>query len=96
MMAPSDRALRRWAWVVWWVMVAAAATSAVVPLAFPGPPVDRSESWGGDDGVGAVFFLAVVLAFTLMGLLILLRQRMTTAESDGETPRLILTAAEMT
>jgi hypothetical protein len=29
-------------------------------------------------------------------LLILLRQRMTTAEADGETPRLIVTAAEMT
>lgn len=29
-------------------------------------------------------------------LLILLRQRMTTADSDGETPRLIVTAAEMT
>jgi hypothetical protein len=29
-------------------------------------------------------------------LLILLRQQLTTAESDGETPRLIVTAAEMT
>jgi len=29
-------------------------------------------------------------------LLILLRQRLTTAESDGETPRLIVTTAEMT
>ena len=70
----SDSALRRSAWAVALVTVAATATSAVVPLAYPGPTVDRSQSWGGDEGVGAVLFVAVVLAFSLMGLLILLRQ----------------------
>ncbi len=68
MTTPSDRALRRTAWVV--ASFVPAMTVVGAALTFAEPPV--GNSWG--DFVGELAFLVVVATFPLVGLLILRRQ----------------------
>ena len=67
----SDRALRRWALAVCFLVVASALTNVVVRSIEPGV---RASSWGGGGVLGEVGFLVVILAFPLIGLLILHQQ----------------------
>lgn len=66
----SDRALRRLAWVGWWMTLAASTfTQVITSLGNPETPA----SWGGS-GLSEYGFLVVVLSFPLVGLGILVRQ----------------------
>jgi hypothetical protein len=66
----TDTALRRLAWVGWWVTLAAATTQWVVTSL--GDP-DTPASWGSST-LGEYGFAVVVLSFPLVGLGILVRQ----------------------
>ena len=66
----SDRALRRGAWAVWWLL--AVVASAGLPSQLQSQP-ESSQAWGGDSRLFGVFFGLVILSFPLVGLLILLR-----------------------
>jgi hypothetical protein len=66
----SDRQLHRLAWVGWWATVVPATFGLVVTsTGSTGTP----NSWGGS-ALGEYGFVAVVLAFPLVGLVILVRQ----------------------
>ena len=67
----SDRALRRWAWGVWWLLVVVFLSG--LPLLLVAHEAD-SEAWGGGGPVGDIAFGLVVLTFPLVGLLILRQQ----------------------
>ncbi len=66
----SDRALRRWAWTGWWLVLVSSTTSLVVSSI---GRRDGAASWGGGT-LGETAFVVVVLTFPLVGLLVLLRQ----------------------
>lgn len=67
----SDHALRRWAWSVWWSMLAVFACAVVV--AFADSSSSRSDDGNGGD-VGELLFGLIILTFSLVGLVILIRQ----------------------
>ena len=73
MRKPSDRALRRGAWVVWWLLAVVAA--AGLPSELQSQPAS-TQAWGGDSRLFGVFFGLVILSFPLVGLLILLRDEL--------------------
>jgi hypothetical protein len=67
----SDRALRLWALAVCCLVVASAVTNLVVTSIEPGVP---AGTWGGGGLLGEVGFLVVILAFPMIGLLVLYQQ----------------------
>jgi hypothetical protein len=67
----SDRALRRWALAVCCLVIASAVTNLVVTSIEPGVP---AGTWGGGGLLGEVGFLVVILAFPMIGLLVLYQQ----------------------
>ena len=71
MRSTSDGGLRRWAWTLWWLQLACFISS--VPLVVVTQDLD-SEEWGGGGAVSGIAFGLVILAFPLVGLLILRQQ----------------------
>ena len=71
MIAGSDRTLRRTAWAVWWLQVAAVAIG--LPIDLSANQGDNS-SWGSGGDLAEAALYLVVLVFPLTGLLILIRQ----------------------
>jgi len=69
--AGSDRTLRRTAWAVWWLQVAAVAIG--LPIDLSANQGDNS-SWGSGGDLAEAALYLVVLVFPLTGLLILIRQ----------------------
>lgn len=67
----SEKALRRGAWGMWWLLPAILVVS--IPLTLAEPQTNR-ETWGSGGWVGEILFGVVVLVFPLVGLLILRQQ----------------------
>jgi hypothetical protein len=66
----SDRALRRLAWAIWWVIAVASVGGWIVTSI---GKVDAPASWG-SSLLGEYAFAVVVLSFPLVGLAVLVRQ----------------------
>jgi len=67
-MAVSDRTLRLSAWASWWFLVVVMGVALLLSRLDEGV---TAESWGSGGFVGDLSFVAVVMAFPLVGLLIL-------------------------